>query len=299
MGTVLGIDEGTRGATYGLRKHEKTYVTDKTYSLTYIVLADNTSESEDAILTSTGVPILWGYYNGTYCKKLAPKEKSSIFRHPVTGVKTILWYIKADFDSKLDPDQDEPPTSKPPTVRWHGETEEEVLEKDPITGDAVQTGAEEVILITTPIVLPVLEITRYENYPFDPDTMLAYAHHTNSTTFWGAPPGSALMMPMAVDEEVIETVRYARVTYKIKFKIKKDGATMSQDTWKARVLHHGFKYREAAAEDPVIFQDKHGNPTTVNLKADGTRVAKGDPALYLEFNRFTKANFNNLSLGPF
>ena len=157
MGTVLGIDEGTRGATYGLRKHEKTYVTDKTYSLTYIVLADNTSESEDAILTSTGVPILWGYYNGTYCKKLAPKEKSSIFRHPVTGVKTILWYIKADFDSKLDPDQDEPPTSKPPTVRWHGETEEEVLEKDPITGDAVQTGAEEVILITTPIVLPVLD----------------------------------------------------------------------------------------------------------------------------------------------
>lgn len=300
MGKVIGIEEGSLADSRGLEKKDKFYITKKTVTVTYFVLADNVNESEDSIALSAGLPVLWSYFRGVWCKKKTLKETDNVFRHPVTGVPTTLWEVKADFDSDIDIEQDQPPQQKPPTVRWSGETEEEVLEKDPITDDPIQTKADEPIILTTPIVLPVLEITRFEGYPFDPDVMLDYAHHTNSTTFWGAPPGSALMLPMSVDEEVIEGTRYARVTYRIKFKIKKEGATMVQDTWKARVLHHGFKYREAAGAEPVIFQDKHGNPTTVNLKnADGTRVPNGDPPEYLEFNRFTQANFNALSLGPF
>lgn len=306
MPKVIGVDDGSIGSNFSLEKKDKIYITRKTWSIKYFVLADNAFQTEDNIYGTAGLPVLWSVANFGVCQSLKIDEKSSVFRHPNTGVKTILWTVKANFDSQIDIDQDEPPAAKTPTVRWTGETEEEVLERDPITGVEVATEAEEPIILTTPIILPVLEITRYEGYPFNPNIMLDYCHHTNSTTFWGAPPGSALMMPMDVDEEVIEQVRYVRVTYRIKFKIKKDGATFLQDTWKARVLHHGFKRRLEAGAEPETYTDEKGNPATVNLKTNelhpgegGMKLDNNAPAEYLEFNRFTKVNFNNLFLGPF
>lgn len=301
MGTVLGIKEGSPSASHGLRQRDRIFIPEKTFSISYIVLADSENEDEEQILDSAFLPRLFSYYAGTWCKKLSAKEERTIFRHPDTGVRTTLWTVKADYDNNFDPSEDaEEPTQRTPVVRWSGESEDEVMEEDPITGEPIQTKADEPILLTRPAVHPILEISRYEGYPFDPDTMLAYSHTTNSTTFWGAAVGSALMMPMTVDEEIIDGTKFCRVTYRIKFRIRYEAGSMAEDTWKARILHHGFKYRERAGSDPVIFQDKHGNPTTVNLKnLDGTRVPNGDPAEYLEFNRYFKTNFNALSLGPF
>ena len=297
---IIGIDDGPIHASYNLEKKDKIYIGRKTWSIKYLVLAGNDSQNEDDIYNDTvGLPKLWAFANFGVCKSLKIAEKSTVFKHPSTGTKTILWTVKADFDSQIDLDQEQPPEAKTPTVRWSGETEEEVLERDPIEDIPVQTEPGEPIILTTPIILPVLEITRYEFYPFNPNIMLEYCHHTNSTTFWGAPPGSALMMPMDVEEEVIEQVKYVRVTYRIKFKIKKEGATLLEDTWKARVLHHGYKYRKNAGDEPITYQDKNGNPATINLAADGTKIPDGGTAEYLEFNRFTKANFNALNLGPF
>jgi len=305
MPTILGIKDGTFGADWSLKKKDKIYVPVREFNITYYVLADDASQDDLVIGSTSGIPLLWSLSYGAVCMSKSIRDKT-VCIHPVTGVTTALWEVACKFSTDVDISQNQDPESKPPTVRWSGETEEEVLEKDPITLDAIQTEAEEPIITTAPIVLPVLEITRYEFWPFDPDVMLAYAHHTNSTTFWGAPVGSALMMPMDVDEEVIEQIKYVRVTYRIKFKIKKEGASMLEDTWKMRLLHHGFKYREAAGEAPVIKQDKHKNPMTVNLKTEaahpgegGMELTGGAAAEYLEFNRFPKVNFNALSLGPF
>lgn len=300
MPKVIGTEDGSIQANYSLIKKDQIYVTKKTFSIVKWVLADTTADTEDTIRLTVGVPQLWTTYNGAVCMRVSPKEHTTVYAHPTTGLKTILWKVKADYDSDVDTGQNQPPNAKPPTVRWHGESEDILLEKDPITGDPIQTKAEEAILLTTPHVLPVLEVSRYETYPFDPDVILDYAHHTNSASFWGAPKGSALMLPMSVDEETIEQVKWCKVTYRIKFKIKKQGANMLEDTWMARILHHGYKYRPSANAEPVTAQDKHGNPITVNLaNADGTKLATNADPEFLEFNQFTKVDFNNLSLGPF
>lgn len=293
MPKVLGVKDGSIESDVDIEKRDKRWVARKKLRLTYYVLGDTLNTDEDDITSTSGIPPLFYPYKGTLCKSRKAKETNRII-HPVTGVAAGLWEVTCEFDNDLNPDDEQPPESKPPTIRWSGETEEEVLEKDAVTGLPVQTDAEEPIIITTPFVCPVLEIKRYEAYPFDPDVMLAYVHKTNSTGFWGAPAGSALMLPMEVDEETIEKIKYAVVTYRIKFKIKPGIA----EPWMARVLHHGFKYRKNAGEKPTIFMDKHGNPATINL-TNGIGTKKEGLPDYLEFNRFTKANFNALSLGPF
>lgn len=295
MPTILGVKDTTRDASYGLEKKDKVRVIRKTWKVDYYVLADSTLDTEDTILATPGIPPLFTLWNFAWVQGYKAKELQTCV-HPETGLATILWQVTVELDSDLDPNDDDPPVAKTPTVRWSGETEDELLEKDPITDDPIQTDAEEPIILTAPVVLPVLEIKRYEFYPFNPNIMLSYSHRTNSAVFWGAPVGSALMMPMEVDEETIEGVKYAVVTYRIKFKIKPGLA----EPWKARVLHHGFKYREQAGKPPTAAEDKHGNPITVNLvNGDGTKKADGAAPDYKEFNRFPKTDFNALGLGPF
>lgn len=293
MPTVLGIKEGSIGADFSKVKKQDVWTDAKAFDLTYYVLGDSINDREDEIILASGIPPLGYPLRGCYCKKLTPTETNRV-ANPSTGTPVGLWEVKANFDDDYTPEDDQPPTSKPPVIRWHGETEEEILEKDVETGDPVQTDADEPILITTPFVLPVLEIKRWENYPFDPNTMLDYSHHVNSAEFWGAPVGSALMLPMEVDEETAEGIKYCVVTYKIKFKIKPD----LDEPWKARVLHHGSKYRKNAGQPPVQCQDRYGNPTTFNLAEGGTKLAEGAEKVFKDFSRFQKANFNALSLDP-
>lgn len=297
---VLGVKEGSIESNLTLEKRKGTSVYKKSFRRTYYVLGDDLDDTEEDVFNTPGVPTYYTLLRGCYCRSIVAREINQVI-HPTTGTACGLWEVDADFDSDVNPDDDERPENKPPKIRWHGETEEEVLEKDAITGNPVQTAAGEPILITTPYVTPVLEIRRYEIFPFDPDIMLSYSHRTNSTTFWGAPAGSALMLPMDVDEEMVkpakdeDPIRYAVVTYKIKFKIKPGLA----EPWKARVLHHGFKHRPAIGKPPVIYRDRYGNPATINLDANGVKLADGAAPQYLEFNRFQKADFNALTLGPF
>jgi len=295
---IIGMEDGSFEATIDLEKRGNLTVRHKRFRNTYIILGDDTSQSEEAIILTSGLPPLFYPLRGAYCKEQRPKEISTI-RHPVTGVAAILWEVACDFDSSVDPDQNQPPEAQEPDVSWGGEVGEELLEKDAVTGDPIQTDAEEPILLMTPVVFPILKIERYELWPFDPDTMLDYTQHTNSATFWGAPPGCALMLPMETStKQIIEETAYVRVTYQIKFKMKKEAGVFKEDTWKARVLHHGFKYRPKPGP-PVIYQDRHGNPATVNLTVGGFKLPDGNTPEYKEFNRLYKANFNNLSLGPF
>lgn len=305
MPAIIGIKDGSFDASLSLKKKDKIYIPVRTFSVAYFILSDDTFQDELVISATAGLPSLWSVLNGAICMDKTFKEQTTVI-HPVTGFKAILWVVTCKFTTDIDPNQDQDPESKPPTVRWSGETEEEVLEKDPITLAAITTEADEPYFASAPIVLPILEISRYEFWPFDPDVMLAYSHHTNSAAFWGAPVGSALMMPMDVDEEIIEQVKYVKVTYRIKFKIKKEGATMLENTWNLRLLHHGFRYRKVAGEEPLTKTDEKENPMTINLKTEalhvgegGMELTTGNPGEYLEFNRFPKVNFNTLSLGPF
>lgn len=298
MPKIIGVDYGSFGGSDGLQKKDRIWVRQKKNDICYIVLGDNTSQTDEDIYLTTGIPALGEILFGSVCKSRTAKEEQ-IVTHPATGGRVGLWKVDCSFDSEVDPDDisEIPP---PPKVSWDGETEDEYLAEDAITGDPIETMAKEPLFITGPVTIPILQIERYEPYPFDPDTMLTYANHTNSLAFWGAPTGCALMMPMQVQEDRLEGEKVVKVIYRIKFKMRVSGGDFVANTWQAKVLHHGLKYRKEPGAEPVIWTDKHGNPGTINLKnADGTKLSSADPAEFLTFNRHAKANFNALSLGPY
>lgn len=314
MPKVLDIKIGTYSSTTSLRRKDKLFSKVKEFAIVYIVLGDTIDQTETEILATVGVPPPFYPLRGAYCLSATATEEERIL-HPVTGELAGLWEVKCDFSSEVDVDADKPPEAKPPRVRWTSETEDEPLEHDAITGEPIVTAAGEPIIATTPVVYPVLEISRYERYPFDPDTMLDYANHTNKTAFWGAPAGSALMLPMDVDDDIIEGVKYNMVKYRVKFKIKRtanpksSNAELTNKPWMFRPMHRGYLYYPGYAAGiagimgselkPEINLDSHRNPVQCNLDADGHKLEEGEDPYYLEFNRFGEAEFNALSLGPF
>lgn len=320
MARVLGSDDlGLGVGTYGIKEGStsvelttrrvkgRIWKDRKTFSVTYYVLAEDLTEDEADVSNATGIPPKFYPLRGCFCIAHHPKEVATVV-HPVTGVLTTLWELTADFDSEADPDDDVAPEARVPKYRWQPESEEEVLERDVITGAPIQTEPGERIIISHPVVVPVLEITRWEFYPFDPNVMLFFANRSNSAPFWGAPAGTAVMLPMEVGEfEKIPVpgielpVKYVPVTYRIKFKLRPDPASPSrllQNPWKSRVLHEGWLVRPIAGAEPEKKLNAKGQHIKCNLNPDGTENTSGTPH-FLEFNRHAFANFNALSLGPF
>ena len=293
LGEVAAVNKGEKR----LRQRDRFFFLTKKFTRSYEVLSDDLDQSEDEIIATTGVPVLFSNLNGAYCIGKRGREKDRIM-HPATGVPAVRWHVDCEFDSDVEIDEaDQPPEARTPKIRWYGEEEEEVLEKDIETKKPIQTVPGEPILVTRPIVRPILEVSRYELFPFDPAIMLDYADRINSVAFWGAPEGTARMLPMEVEEEHIGQVKYNRVTYRIKFRMKdKAGGGYEEDTWKREVLHHGSLYIEGGK---VKEYKVGGGRSTVNLDAAGAKLGPADPAVFLSFNQFNKKNFNALNLGPF
>jgi hypothetical protein len=296
MATVnLGLKIGNSGGV-NIEQKDQTWIQNQEFKRIYYVVADLGSDELD-VLSTSGIPVIGVDIIGTaICKGLSAKETDRV---NFLGSPAMLWEVEATFDSKVDQGQagEEDPLDLPIRRRWYGENEDEVLEKDAITGDPITTACGEPIIITAPVCRPILELTRYENYPIDPDTILEFSNHVNDSTFYGAPEGSALMMPIEADKETIKGVDYDKVTYRIKFNIREDESS-TEDSWMARPLHHGYKFFPiAGAAWPATWKIK-GQPATVNLAADGTALDNDADPFYLAFNRFKKANFNSLSLGP-
>lgn len=296
MPTVLGVKEGSWSGGRGLQSRDDVTVPRKRFSKTWYVLGDTLNTDEDDVLATTGIPSLYDLVNGAYCLNVSAEETNRVI-HPNTGVATGLWEVKADYDSNVDPadgaEDPDDPVQRPPTIRWHGENRLELLERDAIFGWPIWTGAHEPIHVEAPIVSPIVEYKRYELYPFDPNIMISYANKTNSVAFWGAKPGSALMMPMEVDEETIEGIRYAVVTYKIKFNINREGKL---EPWRIKMPHVGYNYRPNILSKPIPFITSTGDRIKVKLQESGLKIADSAPMQFLYFYIFTRINFNNLTL---
>lgn len=301
MGLVIGKKEGEQTIRQSTKKTDIGTILVTEIDEVYYVLSDTLSETKASVTSSTGIPSAYDISEGTMVTSIDGKETHTIV-HPLTGFAATLWEVTVHRSSEFDPEQQDNPENRTPKVRWYGEIDEEILEKDVITNEPIVTDCGEPMVVTAPVVTPVLEIKRYEPYPFNPTVMLQYAHKLNASEFWGAPRGAALMLPMEVDETIINNEKYCEIVYKIKFKIK-DG---EEEPWKARILHHGYLYRRLPGAKPEVFQDKNGNPHTVNLVTKeedaanaGTKLPDDEDLQYKEWNRFKFAEFNNLTLGPF
>lgn len=307
MPKVLGEREAANLGDISLVRKNKFWTKQSKFARTYYVLSDNVSQTEATIMATSGVPQHLSILSGAWCIRQEAKEVATVGKHPTLGVPCILWEVTCHFDSDVDVDEaSQTPTARTPKVRWYGENEEELLDADAITGDPIVTPAGERLLVTGPACISILEVRRFESPPFSPTIQLDYANHANSTTFYGAPEGTALMLPIEASEpQVIDSTSVVEVIYRIKFKIKKaPGGGLQSNTWMAKPLAQGTKYLKEGSGGSggmvaTVYTDANGNRTTVNLAADGTKLPPDAPPVFLAFNRFPKVNFNTLALGPF
>lgn len=317
----LSVTDGSLEGSFEVTQGKGTLKRKKRFSWTYLVLSDDTTQDAEDIRRTVGIPRLFSIHRGAVCKGIHPREVETIARHPATGVVCNLWEVRCDFDTDFDPqnypdtgeDPDSPtlPEDRTPIVRW---TSEIIQEPDDVDyeGTPVCTAAKEKIALSFPICLPILTITRYEYAPFDPNVIYNYANHRNSTVFYGAPVGSAVLTSIEAEEEMVDMggdyrpLKYVRATYTVKFRLLWNQilAAFDEETWDAKVLHQGYYYNEYVPGlgyvKPVKFIDpKTNHPKVVRLDSNGAVLSDTAAPQFLYFKKFPSADLNALSLGPY
>jgi hypothetical protein len=277
------------------------------------------NENEDTILATSGLPTLWSFTRGAFCQKMSADEDET---HAGSG---SLWTARFEYDSKIDSDNQsqggvgggglpdfQPPENLQPKWSWSSEEIEEVIETDQIDTDPVTGKLKPIInkvgeklLLTRPVQIPVLTITRFQA-SFSPSTIYNFASHVNSEEFWGFPPHTALMGTPVDSPYPFQNRTIRQVQYTIKFNTKKNrnGDLIG---WKSEVLHEGWNFWEYVPNQGIVvkkpFKDKHGHRYKGLLTPNGEQLPPNletgeyNPN-YLEFNRFPETDFNALSLGP-
>lgn len=306
MPVVIGEKDAAATGAIEIVKKRGLWTESRRFEKSFYVLAD-LNDDEDAVRNTTGVPPIASPYQGAVCRGHKPEERGRV-RNPLTGQPGILWEVVCSFDNDITPDDAEDagggsaPTSRRPKIRWRGVLEDEVLERDAIDGIPITTTAGEKVLVTHPVPYPILEVRRFENRPYEPLNILNYVSHTNENPFYGAPTGSALMLPIEADEVEVDGEPYVEAVYQIQFKLIRDPDNPSQflpDGWKYRYLNNGHIYIDTVTGKYVRAVDEEGNPIKVNLDEGGYRISEDAEPTYSERNRFPKADFDNLNLGPF
>ena len=267
MPTVIDLKAESQEGSYKLQLHENTLIFPREFSDTYYVVGDNLSQTSDAIIAAPGIPALGASKQGAYCTALNVKAVTTVV-HFLTAALTQLYEVEAQYSNII-----RNPNDTNPEVDWDGEMDKEAMEYDLLTNEKVMTRAGEPIFTERQVPMITFETTRKEAYPFDPGTIALYAGRVNSEPFYGFPPGSCMMLPMKVREDVIEGNRVCWVTYRVKIKVGWDfEGNFRENTWQASLLNQGYKYRKAIGAVPEISVDKSGNPIKTNLDEDGLKL---------------------------
>lgn len=294
----LGLKDATEETRFFTETRDGLPVPRRTGRKTLYVLSDGLNDSPDYIRTAVGVPALYSQAGGMYVVSVTPRDLGRVVS-PINGQASTLWEVDIDMDSEEQEGGQDPggtqsdPTLLTPQIRWDSEEITEELRKDAITGDPIRTKANEKISVERQVQISVLEIQRYEPWPFSPSINLDYANHVNEHTFYGADPERVLMAPAVASREVVNGRFFAYVTYRFKFHGSSD-----PKPWQLKALHYGTMYRKNPGDKPIQHQDALGNPVRCFLKnADGTKLPDNAPPEYLDFNQYRKANFADLRLG--
>lgn len=255
----------------------------KEFTLIYQVQADDALQDEDDIRNTPGLPEIGDRLRGAWCVARNFREENT---------HAGLWEAVCEFSSK-------PYLVNEQAVRWRWdfETEEQVVENDPVTLRPIVNSSEEQILTTAPVAIPVLTIERIQA-SFSPEIIQLFQNKTNLSTFWGAPRNCALMSGIRDEEYTIDQTPLRKVSYIIKFKFKQappnnggkpevtvinnppqftlaDGEyirfTSKEIGWKINPLDIGTRwFRDVTGQRGwVTFKDAEGNPTTGLLDGFG------------------------------
>jgi hypothetical protein len=262
----------------------------KSATLDLTIAAQSVSTDEDNIISNTpGLPLLYGFYGGMWCKRITLKDIGG-GQHPLTHTPTRFWMASCQFDSETDTNSSETnPLFRPVVITRDSTVVDEQIFLDAITGDPIVTAAGEPMYLTAPTVMPVFTFTRFEPYPYPDAQILNLTNATNLSAFRGAPSGTALMLKIRTNEVTIKNVRYEQVSYTIQFKINRYNPSQP-NTWAENLPHVGTFYKDG---DRILNVDRDGvaRGTIYHLNPNGTKRLFSDPVDYRTFNRMRKVNF--------
>lgn len=293
----LGIEDGSISSHIALESPNGLFwFPQKDGSRVYFVVSESISTTDTSIVATAGIPQIGDLVDGAPVRRHRATE---VGRVQYGNTPRILWKVTIETDTRFDPSSSsssEDPTDMRPRRRWYTNKEKRRIEKD-VNGDPIQTANGEEILYERSVIKSVLEIERYENYPFDPSVHIDYCNHSNDATFYGAPIGTAIIDDIQSEEEVVSGVTYCKVRYVIVFLILfEDGVPLENTIADVTFLHQGYLVRANATAKPSTVLDKHGHPRKCNLEEDGTETPEGTTPTFVTFPDIPYATFDDLNL---
>ncbi len=296
MSQVVGINFGRGG---GDRWNEDQLRIDTQHTITYKVVMTtgsglsgslNENASEYDVAQVPGVPPMGSVsalIGGAFC----------IDRF-FTEVGPAVWEVECIFDNTArkadEAEEANEPWELEPTWRWTSESMELPMNfdvEDP-TIAITNSAGERIIGATTVATIPVLTIRRFE-VGFTHSTIKAYTNHINSASFWGTAEERVLCAGITAEPEKRDGVKYWSVEYIFKFFDYQYG-------WGLRLLDEGTYYWIGAVGTGkrVPFGDDAFQQIVGNLDGNGGKNNTNTPVFVGPYNRYKKADFNSLNLGP-
>lgn len=291
MGYIIGVKQNGLNGSQELQQDGTNLNIVEDFTIVYTVIS-NENATTKSILYTPGLPRIGSYSAGLMCKKLTPSRDTLVI---LDGVTKSKWTITAEYSSEF---TETDPTELPPEVSWSSEIYEEVLKWDVDNpNQKVVTKCGEPLILTRRRVMPVLTIKRTEEAPFPPMNILEYTNTINQNPFWGSPAKHALLEGINATYKQVELTNgdkkwYVDVSYVIKFRFDPN----TNQPWQAQILHHGTKYFKVQGAEAQCWDDGNGNTGTINLDANGLKLADGAEPVYLSFNVYETKDWSALKI---
>lgn len=297
MAITSGIKNGSKTMIRCLQKDGNLWKVKRTLKMEYEVYASSPSEPAEQIALATGIPRLGSVfvdYAGIFiCRRVDPTQGPRV---NFAGKASCKWIVSVEMDNEIEAVN---PVDLPPEVSWSAETVESVCHKDVITGDEVKTACGEPMALSMPVAVPVLSISRYYlAADFPPSTIYTHTNTVNSAPFWGAPAKHALLKDIKCGYTLVEMpdngekVRFAHVTYTIKFRFDPD----TEEPWAVRLLHIGNKYKDPEHGILLATSTPGNSPIQVRLDEYGYKIPADEASHYLTFHIYKEADFSALHI---
>lgn len=311
MATSLGEINKTYSGNHGL-SDDPLVEAEEEFTISYLALADNITENLKSICSATSltnptksIPAKRTQRDEAYLYDKSAKELNSA---------ALLWQVDCHYKKHIDVTtislEDGP--KRYGVYTWGGESLEEILTEDALSGRPTVNSVGEEFDIHHPISIPVLTFSKILP-PLPPHYILTYLNKVNSVTFLagqlsssfpGFPPGTALMADIQDVPIEISGVTQRKVTYVIKFNLrsyKNEQGVPKLLGWRERLMNIGTKYYKDPYNSSHLsrkFVVDNKDVTTGWLEYDGTKREQDQDVkpLYIIINRFEEVNFNNLGI---
>jgi hypothetical protein len=259
------------------------------YQRVFLARTDNPWDGARTVLNHPLIPRRYSYYSSGSELDLAAICKR-VRAIPYDSARTF-WKVIAEYDTHLDPAQQEPnPLNRPPEIKYFTiqYTIPAIEDKD---GNPIQNSAHERFDPPAERQVSHLAFTAARAV-LDPGSRLEVVDTVNSTPWWGAAARrwrcnhvEAELQYERIDDDTTIAYWWTVLTFE-----------RHRKNWDLSILDQGFS--EVVQGERIKIRDDHDDPVSEAVNLDGAgRVLPADaPAVFLSFRVYDELDFNALGL---